>query len=135
MTAPKISKGRPSSRRKGGRRRNAKPAAEARTEALRARLAERLPEMLDAAIAAYARIAEQTGGEDAKSFAAAQTGAKAALAHIEQLIVLAETVLRAAPADESPRAAEAERLVEEARAALGERASSNASQDREEDGV
>ncbi|MEQ8601684.1 MAG: hypothetical protein RIB45_00095 [Marivibrio sp.] len=106
--------------RKPSRRRSRAASAEARTEALRARLAERLPEMLDAAIAAYGRIADQAGGEDPKGFAATQTGAKAALAHIEQLIALAETVLRAAPAAETPRAADSERLVAEARAALKE---------------
>ncbi|MCR9221984.1 MAG: hypothetical protein NXI21_17310 [Alphaproteobacteria bacterium] len=85
---------------------------------LRDRLAARLPDMLDAAISAYQRIATHDGGEDPKRFAAAQSGAKAALAHIEQLIALAEVVIRDAPASRAEEAAAAERLVAEARAAL-----------------
>ncbi|MDF1749946.1 MAG: hypothetical protein P1V34_13825 [Alphaproteobacteria bacterium] len=57
---------------------------------MRQRLMKKLPDMLDAAIAAYQQIALNGPSEDPKSFAAAHTGAKAALAHIEQIIKLAE---------------------------------------------
>jgi hypothetical protein len=57
---------------------------------MRKRLMKKLPAMLDAAIAAYQQIALNGPAEDPKSFAAAHTGAKAALAHIEQIIKLAE---------------------------------------------
>lgn len=123
MNAPPKSAYKKTRARKPARRTGAKPkrpTAEMRTAELRARLAERLPDMLDAAIAAYARIAEQAGGEDPKILAATQTAAKAALSHIEQLITLAEAVIRDAPGGHDPRTAEAERLVAEARAALGE---------------
>jgi hypothetical protein len=94
------------------------PGPKSRADMLRERLAERLPDMLDAAIQAYQRIAQQAGGEDPKSFAATQTGAKAALAHIEQLIVLAEGIIRESPTGQSHEAAAAERMVAEAKAAL-----------------
>jgi hypothetical protein len=87
---------------------------------MRARLIRKLPEMLDAAIDAYHHIALTPQPEDPKSFAASQTGAKAALAHIEQIIKLAESALReelqAGPQAESERI---EALISAARSALG----------------
>lgn len=61
--------------------------------ALRGHLVRKLPDMLDAAIAAYQKIATTAPSDDPKSFAAAHSGAKAALAHIEQIIKLAETAI------------------------------------------
>lgn len=60
---------------------------------MRDRLVQKLPAMLDAAIAAYQQIAAAPHGDDPKNFTAAQTGAKAALAHIDQIIKLAEAAL------------------------------------------
>lgn len=96
-----------------------KAPAKSKTDLLRERLAERLPEMLDAAITAYQRIADPGGADDPKSFAASQTGAKAALAHIEQLIVLAEAIIRDLPSGHAGDTAAAEQLVAQAKAALG----------------
>jgi len=61
--------------------------------AMRKQLIDRLPDMLDAAIAAYQRIALSSHSNDPKSFVATHSGAKAALAHIEQVIKLAESAL------------------------------------------
>ena len=110
--------------RKRKTRRRVGPAADSRrAETMRQRLAVRLPYMLDAAIAAYHRIAAQTEGTDAKTFAAAQTGAKAALGHIEQLIALAEAVCPSEAPEENTGGTgpdDLERLVATARAALAE---------------
>lgn len=99
--------------------RKSKPAL-SEAQQIRARLIRKLPEMLDAAIDAYHHIALTPQPEDPKSFAASQTGAKAALAHIEQIIKLAESTLReelqAGPKAESERI---EALISAARSALG----------------
>lgn len=75
------------SKQSGARRNSRQPQA----ERMRERLLKKLPAMLDAAIAAYQRIAlmEHTM-EDPKATAAAHSGAKAILVHIDQIIKLAE---------------------------------------------
>ncbi|MBP5856269.1 hypothetical protein KAJ83_04565 [Marivibrio halodurans] len=131
---PKGGTSRSAPRRKAGRGRGRvaapKTRARSKTDQLRDRLAERLPEMLDAAITAYQRIAAPVGGDDPKgfdpkSFAASQTGAKAALAHIEQLIVLAEAIIRDPPAGHAGDTALAAQLVAQAKVALGAGADSD----------
>lgn len=141
---PKGGPPRPAARRKAGHGRAAarspgKTRARSKTDQLRDRLAERLPEMLDAAITAYQRIAAPVGGDDdskgfdPKSFAASQTGAKAALAHIEQLIVLAEAIIRDPPAGHAGDTALAAHLVAQAKVALGAGADSDGDSDADGD--
>ena len=87
---------------------------------LRTKLARKLPAMLDAAIAAYQQIASSADGTDPKNFAAAHTGAKAALAHIEQIIKLAEAAIEreATSAGAMPSQDRIEELIRTARGAL-----------------
>ncbi|MEQ8444194.1 MAG: hypothetical protein RIM72_09020 [Alphaproteobacteria bacterium] len=100
--------------------------ARRRTQAqqLRKELIRRLPEMLDAAIAAYQRIALTGQSDDPKSFVATHTGAKAALAHIEQIIKLAETALEKEQVADQGKKGEVEAYLSAARLALAADASS-----------
>ncbi|NMM45217.1 hypothetical protein HH303_12055 [Rhodospirillaceae bacterium KN72] len=101
-----------------------KPTTSSRKRAadrpLRDKLARKLPAMLDAAIAAYQQIASSADGADPKTFAAAHTGAKAALAHIEQIIKLAEAAIEreATSPGTLPSQDRIEALIRTARGAL-----------------
>lgn len=108
-------------RRSGGEgnRPSSRKHREAKLEGVRGRLADRLPEMLDASIEAYRRISEASDSGDPKAVASVQTGAKAALGNIETLIKLAEWTLAAPEAVPADRADETERLIAAARAAMG----------------
>ena len=87
---------------------------------MRNKLARKLPAMLDAAIVAYQQIASSADGTDPKNFAAAHTGAKAALAHIEQIIKLAEAAIERESASTGtlPSQDRIEALIRTARGAL-----------------
>lgn len=89
-----------------------------KAERMRERLLEKLPDMLDAAIAAYQRIAETGETDDPKSFAAAQTGAKAALAHIDQIIKLAEATLEKEEGEKGVENDQVQALIQSARIAM-----------------
>jgi hypothetical protein len=84
-------------------------------EALRQRLAGLLPARIEAAVAAYERFAGAEPPEDAKGFAAWHAAAKAALAHVEQLVKLARWAEGTPEADGDGGVG---RLLAEARAAL-----------------
>lgn len=89
-----------------------------RVRNMRSRLLQKLPAMLDAAIEAYQRIATCPPSDDPKLFAASQTGAKAALAHIEQIIDFAETALKQEDAQAGTDSERIETLLGTARKAL-----------------
>ncbi|MBF0326554.1 MAG: hypothetical protein HQL42_15990 [Alphaproteobacteria bacterium] len=59
------------------------------TRTLRAELAASLPARISAALESYHRFTADEPPADAKGFAAWQAAAKAALAHVEQLVKLA----------------------------------------------
>lgn len=82
--------------------RTAKRSRPPGARALRKRLILKLPDMLDAAIAAYQQIAMTAPADDPKTFAATHSGAKAALVHIEQIIKLAEAAI--VEEDKTPKA-------------------------------
>ncbi|MGE5503269.1 MAG: hypothetical protein ACM31L_02490 [Actinomycetota bacterium] len=85
-------------------------------EALRQRLKGLLPVRIDAAVAGYERFAGAEPPEDAKGFTAWHAAAKAALAHVEQLVKLARWAEGSGDAD--AQAGGVDRLLAEARAAL-----------------
>lgn len=98
------------------------PNRRAPSRNLRNRLVRKLPAMLDAAIAAYQQIALTAPSDDPKSFAAAHTGAKAALAHIEQIIRIAESAIAQdtqASTSGGGSSDQIEALLNAARSALG----------------
>lgn len=97
---------------------------------MRSQLLRRLPTMLDAAIEAYQRIASAPPSDDPKMFSATQTGAKAALAHIEQIIDLAETALKQEDAKAGPETDQIESLLGSAREALSQDRREGTSTDR-----
>jgi hypothetical protein len=73
----------------GGNRTSRRP----RNQVMREKLLKKLPAMLDAAIAAYQRIALSDPNDDPKSAAVNHAGAKAILVHIDQILKLAEATL------------------------------------------
>lgn len=91
-----------------------------RVRTMRSQLLQKLPTMLDAAIEAYQRIAETPPSDDPKLFAASQTAAKAALAHIEQIMDLAESALKKEDAQTGPGSGEIESLLKSARLAVAQ---------------
>lgn len=74
------------------RRRSGAAKAGPLPETLKARLAEALPGLFDAALEAYRRLAETDHETDPKASAAAHGAAKAALVHLELLLKLAELI-------------------------------------------
>ena len=97
----------------GQRRESATPPA----KSLREQLAERLPDMLTAALAAYDAIA-LPGPEaaDPRALGAQQNAARAALKHVEMILKLAESILP--PETEDTKETEKAALLAAARAAL-----------------
>jgi hypothetical protein len=73
----------------GGNRTSRRP----RNQVMREKFLKKLPAMLDAAIAAYQRIALSDPNDDPKSAAVNHAGAKAILVHIDQILKLAEATL------------------------------------------
>lgn len=107
------------------RRRSGAAKAGPLPETLKARLAEALPGLFDAALDAYRRLAETDHEADPKSSAAAHGAAKAALTHLELLLKLAE-LIAPSPGVETKRGAKVaeesgfgrDRLIAAARLAL-----------------
>lgn len=62
-------------------------------EDLKLRLAKKIPKMLTSALKAYDQIVKQPAAEDPKAFTAQQSGAKAALSHIDALLKLAQSTM------------------------------------------
>lgn len=106
------------------RRRSGAAKAGPLPETLKARLADALPGLFDAALEAYRRLAETGHDGDAKSSAASHAAAKAALGHLELLLKLAELI--APPAEAIPHGGKStggdafgrDRLIAAARLAL-----------------
>ena len=85
---------------------------------LRRSLAARMPAMLDGAIGAYDRIATDFDTADPKAISSMHSAAKATLAHIEQVIRVAEWVLNMPEADRPMDGGDAESLLMLARKSL-----------------
>ena len=88
-------------------------------EAMRRDLLANLPGLIAKAMRGYARFTTDHPPEDAKGFAAYQTGCRAALAHIHLLVKLAQWA-RPSGVEEMPPfdAEQLDRLVREAEMAL-----------------
>jgi len=85
---------------------------------LRRNLAARIPVMLDLAVSAYERIASDVDTTDPKAISSMHSAAKAALAHIEQVIKVAEWVLDVPEAETTRDTGDAEALLQFARRSL-----------------
>jgi hypothetical protein len=85
---------------------------------IRAQCARELPGRIDDAFAAYRRYISEPPPGDPKLFSAYQTGAKAALAHIDALTKLARWADAPEPGVERPARDDGESLLAAARAAV-----------------
>lgn len=70
------------------------------SSAMRVKIAQSLPEAFDAAIQSYQSFFAQDHSESAKSFSAHHSACKAAIAHLQLLIKLADWVEEEAPDNE-----------------------------------
>jgi hypothetical protein len=95
-------------------------------EAYRCELVANVPALLSKATAEYRRFNEVSPSDDPKAFTAHQTGCRAALAHIQLLIRLADwAVSRDRTTDIQEEDNDIEDLLNEAEAALKKQYSSN----------
>lgn len=72
---------------------------------MRAKIACHLPAAFDAAIKSYHEFYDQTPTDDAKAFSAHHSACKAAIAHMQLLIKLADWVEHDATAEDAERVA------------------------------
>lgn len=89
------------------------PKNELLETAMREKIACHLPDAFEAAIKSYREFYDQPAPDDAKSFAAHHAACKAAIAHLQLLIKLANWVENDAAGIDADRLSETRQLAEE----------------------